>query len=77
MAIAKEILNALAAPLNYGTALEHELGEWRRSKFPSTLGRKTDLRLVFRPGVPTGIEVLAFGSREFPDTVYYTARKRA
>ena len=76
LAIAKEISNALASPFEYGVALEHDLGAWRRSKFPSVAGEKSDLRLVFRPGTPTGIELLAFGTRAFPDSVYHTAHRR-
>jgi len=76
LAIAKEIRSAQAAPAQFGAPVEHELEGWRRSKFSSKAAGTADLRLVFRPAKPTGIEILAFGDRDFPETVYYTAKNR-
>jgi hypothetical protein len=76
LAIAKQIKSAHAAPAQFGTAIEHELQGWRRSKFSLTSRGTADLRLVFRPTKSNGVEILAFGSREFPETVYFTAKKR-
>lgn len=74
-ASAKEILLALRNPQDHGIELEHGLEGWRRSKFPTESGGEATLRLVFRPGA-AGIEVLAFGDRDFPDSVYFTAHQR-
>jgi hypothetical protein len=76
LAIASEIRCALRLPEEFGIAVAHELEGWRRSKFPSRAGEKVHLRLVFRPAKPRGIEILAFGDREFPDSVYHTAKER-
>jgi murein DD-endopeptidase MepM/ murein hydrolase activator NlpD len=76
LAIAREIRSAQTAPAQFGAAVEHELEGWRRSKFSAKVTEKADLRLVFRPARPTGIEILAFGDRDFPETVYHTAKSR-
>ena len=76
LAIAKEIRSAHAAPAQFGIAIDHELQGWRRSKFSLRARGTADLRLVFRPTISNGVEMLAFGSREFPETVYFTAKQR-
>src|SRR5665213_2525125 len=76
LAIAKELRIAHASPASYGVAIEHELAGWRRSKFSSTQSSDAHLRIVFRPAKPSGMEVLAFGDRDFPETVYFTAKNR-
>ena len=68
---------AHASMEGHGVAVERELNGWRRSKFASTHGGKAHLRLIFRAVETHGIEILAFGDRDFPDTIYDTARGRA
>ncbi len=75
VAIAKEIRAALASPATHGVPVEHDLSGWRRSKFGSREGLAANLRLVFRES-KGGMEILAFGDREFPESVYYTAKDR-
>ncbi|HTU71521.1 MAG TPA: hypothetical protein VMF11_14560 [Candidatus Baltobacteraceae bacterium] len=77
IAVASEIQRALAAPRDFGIELDRELDSWRRSKFPSKNRETADLRLIFRAAGNGGIQILAFGDRQFPDSVYYTAKERA
>jgi hypothetical protein len=76
LAVGREILLALRAPSEYGVPVSHELNGCRRSKFESHLSDESNLRLIFRPSKPDGIEIIAFGHRDFPDSVYFTARGR-
>jgi len=74
VAVAKEIMIARRSPSTHGVPVQHELSGWRRSAFESAQG--ANLRLVFRPSAAGGLEILAFGDRNFPDTVYFTAKNR-
>jgi hypothetical protein len=58
-------------------ALQFELDGWHRESFPShpRSGGKADLRLVFRIANDK-VELLAFGHRRIPQSVYLTARER-
>jgi hypothetical protein len=76
LAVAKEIQIAAASPSTHGVAVQHDLQGWRRSKFASKTGGEAHLRLVFRGAKGGGMDVLAFGDRDFPDTIYYTAKRR-
>jgi len=77
LAVAKELLFALRAPAVHGTPITYALDGWRRSRFASGRSPVSDLRLIFRKrAYDSGIEVLAFGHREIPDTVYHTAAQR-
>jgi hypothetical protein len=67
-ATAKEVLRARKTPRTFGRPLAHELAGWRRSAFPSTPRGEADLRLIFRPREPDGVDVIAFGKRRMPDT---------
>jgi len=75
-AVKQGLLDALRDPEGCGVATEHDLDGWRRSKFALRTGEEASLRLVFRPLANGKIRLLAFGHREFPDTVYYTAARR-
>jgi hypothetical protein len=75
-AVAKEILLASKSPATFGVEVRHELEGWRRSKFASGAGGGAHLRLIFRPTKPAGIEILAFGDRAVPQSVYSTAKER-
>lgn len=75
-AVAKEILAALRNPAKYGVDTEFALVGWRRCRFASIKGGAPHLRLVFRKRNSGGIEILAFGDRAFPDSVYLTATQR-
>lgn len=75
LAVTKEIQTALKSPAQFGVEVSHQLEGWRRSKFASC-GGDAHLRLDFRPAEPAGIEILAFGDREFPDSVYRIAKER-
>jgi hypothetical protein len=70
-AVATEILRARRDP-GIGASTTHELNGWRRTKATSA---RIDIRLVFRAS-KSGIEILAFGDRSFPDSVYFFAAKR-
>lgn len=76
LAVGREIGRALAAPTTFGTPVEHELAGWRRTKFPSVRGGEAHLRLVFRAAANGGMDVLAFGDRHVPDSVYLIAKGR-
>lgn len=76
-AVAREISAASKAPATHGVDTEFELTGWRRSKFASTPGGAAHLRLVFRERESGGMEILAFGDRELPQSVYLTAKQRA
>jgi hypothetical protein len=67
-ATAREVLRARKAPRTFGRQLAHELAGWRRSAFPSAPRGDADLRLVFRPRDPVGVDIIAFGKRRMPDT---------
>jgi hypothetical protein len=75
-AIAREILVALRSPATYGEDTEYQLSGWRRCKFPSISGGPAHLRLVFREREAGGMEILAFGDRELPQSVYLSAKQR-
>lgn len=66
-ATAREVLRARKAPKTFGRPLAHELTGWRRSAFPSTPLGDADLRLIFRPHDPVGVDIIAFGKRRMPD----------
>lgn len=76
LAIAKEIAKAFRTPDSYGSPTSFKLEGWRRSKFASTGSAEANLRLIFRPAQPSGIEILAFGERTFPFSVYRTSTTR-
>lgn len=76
LAIASEIHTTHKSPAQFGIPIEHDLDGWRRSKFASSDRRQVHLRLIFRSAKPTGIEILAFGDREFPQSAYFTAKAR-
>lgn len=73
-----ELAKALQAPHAHGKPLEHDLDGWRRCAFPSSRGKHADLRLLFRPHVGAGIDVLMFGARFAPDgsSIYHRAGER-
>lgn len=74
-AVAAAIQTALVQRERFGTRLEHGLMGYYRAKFQSDRKPKAvaDLRLVFRP-VPKSdeIELVAFGHRFDPQSVYLT-----
>jgi hypothetical protein len=75
-AVAREILVALRSPATHGEDTEYQLSGWRRCKFPSISGGPAHLRLVFRERKAGGMEILAFGDRELPQSVYLSAKER-
>jgi hypothetical protein len=76
-AVAREFLIALRSPTTHGVDAEFELSGWRRSKFSSSTNGPAHLRLVFRKGKAGGVEILAFGDRDLPQSVYLSAKERA
>jgi hypothetical protein len=76
LAIAKEIHLAAGAPDRHGIAIRHALEGWRRSKFSALGSDDVHLRLIFRPSKKQRIDILAFSDREFPESVYLTAKVR-
>jgi hypothetical protein len=78
-ATAKEVLRALKSPTTLGRPLEHELIDWRRSAYSSSLDGEADLRLVFRPvRAIDALDIIAFGKRYLPDTrsIYHIVARR-
>jgi hypothetical protein len=56
--------------------IDHELNGWRRSKFASQRGGEAHLRIIFRIMASGEVELVAFGDRAFPQSVYFTAKER-
>ena len=78
-AVAGAIQTALVQREQFGTCLEHGLKSYYRAKFQSERKPKAaaDLRLVFRPIPQTNaIEIIAFGHRFDPQSVYLTTSVR-
>lgn len=61
------------------SGLTYQLEGWNGYHYQLRPERHTpaDLRLVYRPCEPGRIEVLAFGHRKEPDSVYLKAKRRA
>ncbi len=76
LAVAKEISLALKSPATHGVGARFEIAGWRRSKFSSYPGGRDNLRLVFRAHKMGGVEIITFGDRQLPQSVYRTAKER-
>lgn len=75
-AVSRDVTRAALNPKTHGVPLERDLHGWRKSKFAGKNGQNPDLRILFR-GTQEGLfELLAFGDRFFPDSVYFTAKQR-
>ena len=76
LAVAKELSLARKSPATNGVETDFDISGWRRSKFASNSKGAVHLRLVFRATNTDGIQVLAFGDRQLPQSVYQTAKER-
>lgn len=76
-AVAREIVVARRSPTTHGEDIEYELTGRRRSKFASIVRGPAHVRLVFRARAGGKMEILAFGGRERPQSVYLSAKRRS
>jgi hypothetical protein len=76
LAVRRAIHHALDDPDALGLPVEHKLAGWRRLKFQSGNEERADMRIVFKARKGGGIQLLAFGHRELPESVYRTAASR-